>query len=157
MEARLMDIVTHGITYRGTNYVTSSAGQLRYCFRVVRGYYSGVEVRGTDSIIPGTAGRTARNRKRDRRLIEIEGFVQGVGTTLSAAASDFETAMAQVKTDFDPTAAAGTLVMTLQDGSTKSISARVLPETLEGDDVIPTRRRLVQDQPPLVGDRPRGP
>jgi hypothetical protein len=138
----VVDLVTHPISYRGTDYLTVSDGQLRYCFRLTRGLYSGLEVRGKDTLIPAAAGLVEQNRLRHRRVLEVEGFVQGVGADLAAQAADFESAMAQVNQDFDPTLGAGTLVVTLQDGSSMSIEARTLPETLEGDDEIPTRLDL---------------
>lgn len=136
------EVVTHGITYRGTDCVTISSGQVRICLRLTSGLYSGLAVRGKDVLVPGLAGRIAGNRVRDRRTLEVEGFVQGVGSTEDARRADFETAMQTVDGLFDPTLAAGTLVVALQGGGTASIQARTLPETLEADAAIPSRLDL---------------
>lgn len=133
------EVVTHGITYRSTDYVTFSGTQLRFCLRLVSGLYAGIQVRGTDVIVPGLAGRISQNRLLDRRLIEVEGFVQGIGSTEDARRDDFEAAMATLMNDFDPTLAAGSLVVHLQGGGTASIEARTLPETIEGQATIPSR------------------
>lgn len=130
-------IVSRPVTYRGTDLVTLSSSQLRLCFRLTRGLAAGEDVRGIDVTVPGLAGRISGNRIHDRRLIEVEGFIAGVGSTEALRQVDFETAVAAVMALFDPKLAAGTLVVGLQGGGTKSISARTLPETIEGDDKIP--------------------
>lgn len=135
-------IVTHHVTYRGTDLVTLSSGQLRLCFRLTRGLYAGEDVRGVDVTVPGLAGRISANRVRDRRVLEVEGFVQGVGSTEALRLADFETAMTAVMALFDPKLVAGSLVVGLQGGGTKSITARTLPETIEGNDTIPGRLDL---------------
>ena len=138
----MVDIVSHGISYRGTSCVTVVDGHLRICLWLVSGLHSGLSVRGTDTTVPALAGRIARNRVADRRLLEVEGFVQGVGANEALRRSDFETAMQEVSALFDPTLAAGTLEVLLQDGSTASIAARTLPETIEGPPEIPSRRAV---------------
>ncbi len=135
-------IVTHHVTYRGTDLVTLSSGQLRLCFRLTRGLYGGEDVRGVDVTVPGLAGRISANRLYDRRMLEVEGFVQGVGASEAARLADFETAMSAVMALFDPKLAAGSLVVGLQGGGSKTISARTLPETVEGEDRIPGRLDL---------------
>ncbi len=136
------EVVTHGITYRGTDLVTISSGQLRLCFWLTSGLYAGLQVRGQDVVVPALAGRISANRVRDRRLIEVEGFVQGTGATEDNRLDDFEAAMVTVMALFDPTLAAGSLVVAKQGGGTKTISARTLPETIEGNAVIPSRLDL---------------
>jgi hypothetical protein len=92
--------------------------------------------------VPGLAGRVPRNRVKDRRLLEVEGEVMGVGSTEAARLADFESARATLAGLFDPSLAAGALVVTLQGGGTATISARTLPETIEGDDSLPGYRRV---------------
>ena len=112
-------------SYNGTSLNTFSSAQPRLVFQVVRGLDDTPEVRGKDTVIPGTAGRTARSRVRDRRVIEIEGWVLGVGATHSAQTDDFRDAMETLRTLFDPTASAATLIVALEDGArSASISCR---------------------------------
>jgi hypothetical protein len=138
----MSEVVTNGISYRGTSCVTTASGQLRICLRLTRGLHSGLDVRGRDTVVPGLAGRVPRNRVKDRRLLEIEGEVMGVGSTEAARLADFESAMATLAGLFDPSLAAGALVVMLQGGGTATISARTLPETIEGDDGLPGYRRV---------------
>ena len=61
-------------------------------FDLVAGYSEPANVRGVDTIIPGLAGRTARDRVRDTRRIVLEGYV--VGTSASDWRSKTDTLMA---------------------------------------------------------------
>ena len=64
--------------------------------QIVRGLNESPEVRGIDTIVPGLAGRIARNRKADRLVIELRGHVMGAGTAAVAAetAGGFATTLA---------------------------------------------------------------
>lgn len=103
-------------SYGATSLNTFSGAQPRLIFQVVRGLDDSPEVRGKDTVIPGTAGRTARDRVRDVRRIELDGWVFGVGSTDSAQTDDFRDAMETLRTLFDPTASAATLTVALEDG-----------------------------------------
>lgn len=61
------------LTFGGQNIRTTGG----IFFDLVAGYFDPPEVRGSDDIIPSTAGRTVRNRVKDRRRIVLEGYVQG--------------------------------------------------------------------------------
>lgn len=117
--------VTNAATYDGTSLVTTSGGQYRLIFRCVRGLYDTPEVRGRDTVIPGLAGRTVRNRVRDRRVIELEGHVFGVGATDAAQQADAEAALGSLRTLFSPTRAVANLGIATSTG-TQTISARPL-------------------------------
>lgn len=136
------EAVTHGITYRGTDCVTVVNGQLRICLRLSRGLHSGLEVRGTDTVVSSRVGQIERNRVAHSRMLEVVGFVQGVGDTAAEQLADYETAMQEVDALFDPTLTAGALVVALQGGGTATIMARTLPQTLEEEAVIPSRRDI---------------
>lgn len=84
-------------------------------------------VRGRDDIIPGRAGRSGRNRKEDRRTIELggpESFVTGVGSTLDDMLADYWTNRLLIGSWFSPSASAKTLTATLPTGAVYTISAR---------------------------------
>lgn len=112
-------------TFAGTSLNTLSSTAPRLTFWLVRGLDDSFEVRGKDTVIPGTAGRTARTRVRDRRVIEIEGFVAGVGASAAAQTDDFRDAMETLRALFAPTASAASLVVGLEDGvRSATITAR---------------------------------
>ena len=115
-------------SYAGTDLSTTVGGHRRLSFWVVSGLDDGMEVRGEDTIIPGAAGRVARDRIRDRRVIEIQGWVQGTGAD---PGDDMRDAMETLRTLFDPTRSSATLSVLLEDQTrTASISCRPLPETM---------------------------
>lgn len=112
-------------SFAGTSLNTFSSGQPRLVFWVVRGLDDSPEVRGEDTVIPGTAGRVARSRVRDRHVIEIEGYVVGLGASDALQTDDFRDQMETLRALFDPTAAAGSLVVLLEDATrTATITAR---------------------------------
>lgn len=134
-------IATLGATYAGTSLVTSVSSQPRLTIRCVRGLDDSFEVRGTDTIIPTAAGRVARNRVRDRRVIELAGHVMGTGDTEDAQRLDVRAALEELRALFDPTSTPGSLVVALEDGGTATITARPL-NMIAGDDPIPTWRQV---------------
>lgn len=100
----------------------------RMTFWIESGLDDGIEVRGEDTVIPGTAGRIERNRIRDRHIVEIRGWVRGTG---SDPGEDLRDAMEDLRDLFDPTRASADLVVLLGEG-TATISCRPLPDTLAG-------------------------
>lgn len=115
-------------TYDSVDLTTISTTAPRLQFWLVSGLDDGLDIRGRDTVIPGTAGRTARNRLRDRRVIEIEGFVAGVGATDAIQTDDFRDAMEAMRTLFLPTRSAANLVVLLEDlVRSATISCRPLP------------------------------
>jgi hypothetical protein len=138
-----MAIVTRGATFASKNLVEIADGQARIVMRCVRGLDSGPRVRGRDTVIPGLAGRVVRNRVNDGRVIELEGFVAGVGGTQAELDADFRAAVEELRAIFDPTASPATLVIALEDGGTATITARTLPENpMWGGDEISCYRTL---------------
>lgn len=138
----MTSIVYNGVTYGGTSLVSFVGSQVRFAFRVVRGLDDTPEVRGTDTIIPSAAGRVARNRVRDRRVIELQGLVVGTGSTDAAQVDDFRDAMETLRDLFDPTDAAKTLIVSLEDATrTATISARPI-NMVVGSDAIPILREV---------------
>lgn len=128
--------VTNAATYDGTSLVTTSGGQYRLIFRLSRGLYDSPEVRGRDTVIPGTAGRTVRSRVRDRRVVELEGHIFGVGATDALQQADVESALESLRTLFSPTRAVANLVIATSTG-TKTIACRPLNMVVdEGEAVV---------------------
>jgi hypothetical protein len=135
-------------TYDSTSLNTDSGGEHRLLFRCVRGLYDLPRVRGRDTVIPGAAGRTARDRVRDVRVIELEGHIFGTGATTALQVADAESALEALRTLFDPTRDAATLVVTTSTGS-KSISAR--PLNMVVDEGLMPVHRLVSVELEAVG------
>lgn len=126
------------LTYKGTDLQRSD---YTVFLEIVRGLDEVTDVRGQDTVIPSLAGRVARNRVADRRSIELRGWVSGTGATEELARSSYRTLVKELQTLFSPTAAAGNLVATLEDGTTATISARSL-SIMWGDPVVPSHRPL---------------
>lgn len=125
-------------SYGGTSLNTVVGTENRLTFWLARGLDEPFLVRGTDTVLPGTAGRTPRNRVRDSGIIEIRGWVRGTGATDALRADDFRDAMETLRALFAPTNAAATLIVGLEDATrTATISARPLPETIVGYKPVP--------------------
>lgn len=138
-----MSIVTNAATYDGTSLLTTSGGQYRLVFRCIRGLYDAPEVRGQDTVIPGTAGRTVRDRIRDRRRIELEGHVIGTGATDALQQADVESALETLRTLFAPTRSPASLVIATSTG-TKTITCRPLNMVVDSGEVPVYRRVSVE-------------
>ena len=107
--------------------------------RVVRGLNELPEVRGKDTIIPGASGRVPRNRKLDRLMVEWEGMVMGAGVDEDAQREDFRDLVDSIRTLMNPVQDPYELVVTVEDGSTRSITARPV-NVVWGPDDIPSYR-----------------
>lgn len=107
--------------------------------RVVRGLNEIPEVRGKDTIIPSKPGRTPRNRKLDRLMVEWEGMVMGAGADEDAQREDFRDLVDDIRALMDPTSDPYELVVTVEDGTTRSITARPV-NVVWGPDDIPSYR-----------------
>lgn len=128
--------VPTGILANGTD-LTRTDG--RIIFRITRGLDDVPEVRGEDVVIPRAPGRFATNRRMDRLIIEAEGFVMGTGLDESTQRSDFRTSIEILRDVMNPTHDPYNLVVTVEDGSTRTITARPM-NIVWGDDDIPTFR-----------------
>lgn len=80
-----------------------------FCLDIVKGLHEPSAVRGKDSIAPGQDGRYARNRKRDVRRILLEGYIRGVGTSLSERRESFHSTVVAVMAAMDRSLAPGVL------------------------------------------------
>jgi hypothetical protein len=108
---------------------------------IKRGLYEGPEVRGEDTVVPARTGRIARNRMADRWVIELEGYVSGLGSTEDAQREHFLDLADIIGALFDPTAMPATLQAEMQDGGTRTIEARTLPTVL-WNQVVPSMAKV---------------
>ena len=110
------------LTYRATELRDLA---VRRCwFNIESGWHDGVEVRGEDTVIPGAAGQTSRNRIAHVRVIWLHGTVFGTDE------ANWKAVCATLEGIFDPSLAPGALVVTapylgLAAGS-RSINARTV-------------------------------
>lgn len=121
-----------GLTANSTDVQDADLGIF---LEIVRGLNESPSVRGTDTIVPGLAGRVARNRVADVLTIELRGIVTGAGADEAAQRSDYRTNVNTVRALFDPTSLV-TLVAALEDGTSATITAR--PLNLVWDQLLPT-------------------
>ena len=112
-----------GLTFAGTDIQHADLGIF---LELASGLNEPPSVRGKDLVVPGTAGRTVRNRVADNRKIELVGMISGHGSTYALAKADFRYNMKAVQALFDATAAPATLQATLEDSTTASILARTV-------------------------------
>jgi len=136
-----MSWVTLAANYDGTPLVSDVSNEPRLLIRLVRGLDEAPEVRGVDTIIPGSAGRIARARVWDRRVIELGGLIMGTGTTDAEQLEDTRAALEELRVLFDPTRQPATLIITLEDGGTATITARPV-NMVVGPDEVPQRREV---------------
>lgn len=103
---------------------------------LVLGWREVADVRGKDTIVPYATGQLARPRRKDKRELELFGWVLGVaGVDDDARMSSYDGLVRTLTATFDPTVR-GTLAIDLRDGTTWSIVA--LPLTLAwGREEIP--------------------
>lgn len=102
--------------------LTRSDGRL--LFQPTRGLNDVPEVRGIDTIVPGLPGRVPRDRVLDRLVVEAEGMVIGAGSTESAQRTDFRALVDDIRALMDPTQSPYDIVITVEDGSSRTITAR---------------------------------
>ena len=133
------------LTYRGTDIRTANIH-----FDIVRGFFEPADVRGFDTVVPGKAGRNARNRVRDRRMIELRGYVHNAAGTAWHASTDTLMGLCA------GTSAAGTLSVIApylgQASGTVSILARVVRVT--AGPVVGQRFQTWSIELEAVGDPP---
>lgn len=106
-----------------------------------RGFGEVPLVRGVDQLVPRRSGRIPRSRVADKLSIELEGYVRGIpdeGDNDPTEPEAYYTLVDELVTLFDPTADERTLSFLHPDGSTRSISCRVVPPLL-WDEIIPGR------------------
>lgn len=119
--------------------LTRSDGTL--LFRITRGINEVPEVRGADTIVPSLNGRIPRSRRLDRLIIEAEGLVMGSGATEALQRTSFRGLMDALVDLMNPVQDPYDIAITVEDGSTRTITAR--PQNIvAGDDDIPTYREV---------------
>lgn len=87
-------------------------------------------MRGVDTVVPGRAGQTRRNRVADVRIIGLRGWIRGTGANEAAQRADYAANRLAFGALFDPTAGDQELVATLEDGSTATIDAQATERTI---------------------------
>lgn len=84
-------------------------------FYIASGLDDMPDVRGSDFIVPSAAGRRVPStgaRVNDRLVVELRGFVHGVGATEAAARQDFRSTIDTLHSAFmDPTIAPWNLIV----------------------------------------------
>jgi hypothetical protein len=125
-----------GLTYNGTDLQNSTFGIF---LEIASGLHDGLTVRGTDTVVPGLAGRIGRNRIKDRRVVELRGFITGnAGSTSEASQrSSFRDKWQALEALFPVAGGVHDLVATLEDGSTATLSCRAI-DIQPGDHPVPT-------------------
>jgi hypothetical protein len=129
------------VSYAGTSLATTVGGMPRLIAKLVRGLDTSPEVRGADTVVPGAPGQVPRARVWHQRTIELEVQVLGTGATEALQRADTRAALDALAALFDPTRDPATLIVELEDGSTRSISARPV-NVLHDEGEVPTRRTL---------------
>jgi len=114
----------------------------RLLFRVTRGLDEVPEVRGSDTIVPSLNGRIPRSRRLDRMVIEAAGYVMGAGATEALQRSDYRALMETLRDLMNPVQDPYDIVVTVEDGTTRTITARPQNLVTDSDDGIPQFRRV---------------
>lgn len=135
------------LTFSGSDLQRSD---LSIHLAVTLGYAEVPEVRGSDTIIPSSAGRVFRNREMDRIPIELEGWIQGVGNSEDDRLESFAGLVHELKVLFDPTNDPDTLSGVNYAGDTMTIEARPLalrwgPEDIPGLRELTVLMEAVED------------
>lgn len=112
------------LSYRGVNFRGTG-----FCLDIVKGLHEPAAVRGTDFVVPGKQGQFAGNRKKHVREVLIEGYIQGLGTSLAEAQEDFHDKTAAIMATLDRTLTEGALIVNggdygLPDSETWTLQAR---------------------------------
>ena len=130
-----------GLTFRGTDLQTDPIGLF---FEIVGSPYGGMEVRGTDYLVPTSPGLFALNRIATRRILPIEGWVMGTGANEDAQRENFAVRRSLLMSQggvFDPRLDPGALILTLEDGSQITADYRTLSDIL-WNQITPTLARV---------------
>lgn len=125
-----------GLTYDSTDLQDADLGLF---LQIVHGLNETPEVRGTDWIVPGAAGRVPYPREADVLRIELgDGWVMGTGSTHGDQMADFRDTVKALRELFDPTRDPATLTALLENGDTATISARPQGASLIVNEVVPS-------------------
>lgn len=80
-------------------------------FDIYQGFNEYPEVRGQDDVVPGLPGRMRRNRVDDVAVLELRGWVRGIGGTVVERQQAFRASVAALRASLDPTGEEGTLTV----------------------------------------------
>lgn len=97
------------LTYRSVELNRCDEGTI--VLDVVDGFDSEAEVRGTDTVVPGRAGQTRRNRVKHRRVVQLAGIVKGVGADQEEREASYRDLVDELHAIFDPSLNPGALVI----------------------------------------------
>ena len=125
------DVAAVVATYDGTDVQTSDLG---IHLEVIVGLDDSPDVRGQDVTVPYLDGRVVQPRRFDHRRILLEGHVQGVGDSSTAAMASYRNYRRAVAELFDNTALPATLRVVLENGDIARIEARTL--SIEANEVV---------------------
>lgn len=109
------------LTFDGTSLQRLDGSVL---FEIKRGLGDIPSVRGVDQIVPGRRGRIRRNRIADALTLELEGVVD------AGDLAEFAVLRQELHDLFDPEAGDLVLSCLLEDGTTATINALVVPPML---------------------------
>jgi hypothetical protein len=138
-----------GLTYRATDIQNSfAAGAAAIFLEIKKGLNEPPTVRGTDTIVPGLAGRLQGTRVKDMVKVELEGLV--VGAQGVTERSSFRTKVTAFRALFDPTIS-GSLVATLEDATTKTLTLARTTSVL-WDQIQPGLARVNVELESTAGD-----
>lgn len=102
------------------------SGRTAQAMWLVRGMDELWTTRGEDTIIPGTHGRVARTRKRDYLVIELVGFIAGVGASPALELASVRTRISALRSTYSNTQLPATLIVDAEDSTAGSIVCRPL-------------------------------
>jgi len=119
--------------------LTRSDGKL--LFRITRGINEVPEARGVDTVVPSLNGRIPRSRRLDRLVVEASGLVIGAGATEALQRTDFRSLMETLRDLMNPVQDPYDIAVTVEDGTTRTITARPL-NLVSGDDDLPSFREV---------------
>jgi len=119
--------------------LTRSDGKL--LFRITRGINEVPDVRGVDTVVPSLNGRIPRSRRLDRLVVEASGLVIGAGATEALQRTDFRSLMETLRDLMNPVQDPYDIAVTVEDGTTRTITARPL-NLVAGDDDLPSFREV---------------
>lgn len=119
-------VASVALTYAGTDI---QLADLSIFFQIIHGLNETPSVRGTDTTVPALAGTVEGNRVKHLLPIVLEGIVRAdpTTTTTATARASYRAKELIVRALFAPDRARANLVATLEDATTKTISARPMP------------------------------
>lgn len=124
----------HNLEYRSLDIQNADRPEDATIWLDIWNPFEPAEVRGEDQVIPQKAGMVPMSRYKHRRIIELRGFVRGVGSDETERAESFRIASETLLAVMDYSLAPGTLAafapyLGLPTGSESSLPARAFDAT----------------------------